>query len=119
MLATRYVPILSIGLIALSAGMAFSQEYPSKPIRILAGEVGGSSDFSARVIAQGISGPLGQQVIIDNRPSNVLAGLLARSAPDGYTLHLTGQVAWISPFLRKVDYDPIKDFSPITLAAIA
>jgi len=95
------------------------QTYPSKPIRIVTAGVGGGSDFASRLIAQAISAPLGQQVIVDNRAAGVIPGeIVSRSSPDGYTILLYGSALWLAPFLQdKVPYDPIRDFLPITLAA--
>ena len=59
---------------------------------------------------------MGQQVIVDNRGDRVAQEIVAKSVPDGYTLHVTGTGFWVEPLLRKLSYDPIKDFSPITLA---
>ena len=60
-----------VAMMVLVAGVASSQDYPNRPIRIFTGGVGGGTDIAARLVAQGISGPLGQQVIIENRPSNI------------------------------------------------
>jgi len=99
-----------------SAGVASAQAYPAKPIRMVVTGVGSGGDFAARVIAQGVSPELGQQIIVDNRGSgNIPAQIVARSAPDGYTLCLQAAPLWISPFLRKTPYDPIRDFAPVTL----
>jgi tripartite-type tricarboxylate transporter receptor subunit TctC len=96
--------------------MACAQEYPNRIIRIVTAAAGGGSDFIARIIAQGISGPLGQQIIVENRGTGVLAGEAAAKAPaDGYTLTVQGGAFWIAPLLRKTPYDPIRDFSPISL----
>src|SRR6185295_5779460 len=84
--------------------------------RMLATEAGGGTDYVARLIAQGLTESLRHQVIVDNR-GNQAAPLAARALPDGYTLALLGPPMWVSPLLQKVAYDPIKDFSPITLAA--
>ena len=96
-----------------------AQEYPSKPVRIVASEAGGSGDFIARLVAQGLTSAFGQQVIVENRGGGVIAGdLVARSAPDGYTLLLYGNTLWLLPLMRKqVPYDPYRDFAPVTLAA--
>ncbi len=68
MLVTRSVVwIFSIGLAVLGASKAFGQEYPNKPIRIVTSEPGSGADFAARLISQGLTGALGQPVIIDNR----------------------------------------------------
>ena len=96
---------------------AATQTYPQKPVRIVTAGVGGGSDFVSRVIAQAISGPLGQQVIVDNRPSGVIPGEVAsRAAPDGYTLLVASNGLWIEANLREsTPYDAAKDFVPVTL----
>jgi tripartite-type tricarboxylate transporter receptor subunit TctC len=93
----------------------FGQTYPGKPIRIVTQAPGGGGDFMSRLIAQGISGPLGQPVIVDNR-ATVLASaeVASKAAPDGYVLLVVGTGLWISPLLQKVPYET-NDFSPISL----
>ena len=110
-----FMMIAFIGLASVSSAYG-QQDYPNKPIRILTSEAGGAGDVAARMIAQGISGPLGQQVIVDNR--GIIAGeMTAKAPPDGYTLLYYGSTVWLVPFLRDtVPYDPVKDFAPITLA---
>ncbi len=109
---------LPLGLMVLGDAV-YGQSYPNKPIRIVTGAAGGAADLSARLIAQGISGPLGQQVIVDNRAGSVVipAEVVNKSAPDGYTLLLHGDSFWIGTLLGKTPYDPIKDFLPISLIA--
>ena len=116
MLIARFVAgMLLIGLAALPGGV-FGQTFPNKPIRIITSGVGGGGDFTARLIAQGISVTLGQPVIVDNRGSGFLPGEVAYKAPpDGYTLLVQGGVAWVYPLLRKAPYDAVRDFSPISL----
>ena len=109
------VCMVSVGLAGLSAVTAFSKDYPNKPVRIVTSPAGGGNDFVARLVARAMSGPLGQQVIVDNRPTVLIADLVAKAAPDGYTLLLTGSAHWIGPLIDKTSYDPIKDFSTITL----
>jgi tripartite-type tricarboxylate transporter receptor subunit TctC len=102
--------------LVLATGVASAQDYPNRIIRIITAAAGGGSDFIARIVAQGISAPLGQQVIVENRGTGVLAGETAARAPgDGYTLTVQGGAFWITPLLRKTPYDPIRDFSPISL----
>ncbi len=116
MSATRHVArSLSTGFMIVGTAMVSAQEYPTKPVRIVTSEIGADSDFGARLIAQGISGPLGQQVIVDNRPSNLSAEIASKAQPDGYTMLVTGGALWIAPLLQKTPYDPLRDFSPITL----
>ncbi len=110
---------LSIGLMVASAGSAWGQAYPSKPIRIVTSEAGGGADFVARMITPGLSASLGRQVIVDNRGSGVIPGeTVARALPDGYTLLMHGGGFWLAPLLRSgVQFDPLKDFSAITLTS--
>jgi len=97
-------------------GMVFCQDFPSKPIRIVTSQPGGGNDFVARVIAQGFGDSLGQRMLVDNR-GLIAAEVVAKAAPDGYTLLLYGDPFWLAPFLRDgVPYDPVKDFSPVSLA---
>jgi tripartite-type tricarboxylate transporter receptor subunit TctC len=114
--------IFSAGAIAVGANAASAQNFPNKPIRLVTAEAGGGADFLARLIAQGLAGSFGQQVIVDNRGAAsgvVAADTVAKAPPDGYTLLLYSGVVWTLPFMRKVPYDPARDFSPITLAAIS
>lgn len=100
-----------------------SGSYPTRTVRIVAAEPAGASDFTARLIAQGLAGPLGQQVIVENRggAGGLIAGDAVAKAPaDGYTLLLHGSAIWLAPFLRDTTpYDPVRDFVPITLAVTA
>src|SRR5262245_58935517 len=109
----------SVGLMIMIAGAASGQDYPSKTIRIVAGGVGGSNDFLARIIAPGISLPLGQPVIIDNRGAGLLSGeTVSKAPPDGYTLLIAGSSFWTGILFQKTPYDPIADFSPIIIVAM-
>jgi tripartite-type tricarboxylate transporter receptor subunit TctC len=111
--ATITVAAVSVTCVAAARG----HDWPTKPLRMLTAELGGGSDLSARLIAQGLSGSLGQQVIVDNRVGGVIiADIAAKSAPDGYTLFTYSSTLWLIPFMRKeTPYDPVKDFAPITL----
>jgi tripartite-type tricarboxylate transporter receptor subunit TctC len=106
--------LLSAGLMV--AGPACGQDYPGKVIRIVTTGAGGGSDFVARILAQGIAGPLGQPVIVDNRTPSVFATeTVSKAPPDGYTFLITGGALWIYPLLYKAPYDPILSFVPISL----
>ncbi len=110
-------PVLSIvlmGWMVFVTDWAAAQSYPNKPIRILASEPGGMLDIESRLIAQDIAGPLGQPVIVENRPSAVLPDIAVRAAPDGYTMAIAGGSTWLTPLLQKTSYGAIKDFSPVT-----
>ena len=79
---TRWiVGVLSVGMMVLGSGAIFGQTYPNKPIRIVTANVGGGADVLARMVSHEISGPLGQQVIVDNRVSVVAPEIVAKSAP--------------------------------------
>ena len=105
--------LLALG--ALWAGATAAQEYPTRAVRIVTAPAGGGNDFSARLVARGISGPLGQQVIVDNRPTVLAPEIVAKSPADGYTVLLNGSAHWIGPFVSKVSYDPVTDFAPLIL----
>jgi tripartite-type tricarboxylate transporter receptor subunit TctC len=96
------------------------QAYPNRPVRFICPYVpGGAGDIFSRTIAQKLTEALGQSVIVDNRPGangGIGTDLVAKSAPDGYTLLMgnSGPLA-VNPVLyKKVPYDPVKDFAPIT-----
>ena len=99
--------------------------YPTQPIRfIVPFPPGGGNDLIARELAQHISAPLGQSVIVDNRPgAGTLTGTqaAARAAADGYTLFMGNNgTLTINPHLyKKLPYDAIKDFAPVSLLAAA
>jgi len=106
---------------ALAASSAWSQSYPTKPIRLIVGyAAGGSVDTTARIFAPRLSAELGQQVVVENRPgaaSNIAAEYIARSAPDGYTLFWSSGAALGTnmAFYEKLTYNPLKDFAPIAM----
>ncbi len=98
---------------ALAAG---AEQFPNKPIRIMATAPGGLTDVAARLIAPGLSANLGQQVVVDNRNAMVAVETAAKAAPDGYTILMNGSAFWLMPLMRdQVPWDPIKDFVPITM----
>jgi len=110
-------------LLAVFAQNAFAQAYPTHSIRLVVPfPAGGTTDILARAAAQKLSESLGQAVVVDNRPGaagNIGADLVAKSAPDGYTL-LMGTVGThaINPSLyAKMPYDHVKDFVPVVLVA--
>ena len=109
--------MFSVGLMVLGAGAVFGQNYPNKPIRIVTAAPGSNNDWGARLVAQELTPRVGQQVIVENRPSVINVETVANAPPDGYTLLFLGPTVWLLPFLRDdVSWDPLRDFSPITLA---
>jgi tripartite-type tricarboxylate transporter receptor subunit TctC len=103
-----------ISCMFLYATQTAAQDYPSRPIRVISSVIGSSGDIVIRMIAPRISGPLGQQVIVDNRASATTAETLAKSPPDGYTLLIDATSLWIGPLLQDLPYDPVRDFAPIS-----
>ena len=102
---------------------AIAQSYPSRPVRLVVPfPAGGTTDILARAMAEKLSGALGQQFVVDNRPGaggNIGSDIVAKSPPDGYTL-LMGTVGThaINPSLYpKMPYDHVKDFVPVVLVA--
>ena len=97
--------------------------YPNRPIRLVVPFLaGGGTDIVARVLAQEMSGSMGQQIVVDNRAGAagiIGTGLVAKSAPDGYTLVFAtlSTAASNAGVYRNLPYDPIKDFAPISLTA--
>lgn len=110
-----------VAAIACVSIAAQAQSYPTKPVRVIVTFApGGSSDTVARLIGPRLSERLGQPIVIENRPGgggSIGADLVAKSAPDGYTLVVGAQggLALNTIFYPKLPYDPLKDFAPITL----
>lgn len=117
------MPRYGTGLaLALACAAAFSQPYPSRPVRLVVPfPPGGGTDTMARVVAPRLSEFLGQQIVPENRGgagANIGAELAAKSAPDGYTLMLATITNAIGASLyTKLNYDLVRDFSPITQLA--
>ena len=120
MLKPRSVMMFSVGLLAAGAGVASGQDYPNKPVRMVTAAPGAAGDFVARLVALGLTESWGQQVIVENRGGSgvIPIEIVAKALPDGYTLLVFGSTLWLLPFIQKVSYNPIGDFSPITLAAV-
>ena len=111
----RMLPIVAT---VLSANAVNGQVFPGKPVRIVTASAGSNSDFLARLIAQGVSGPLGQPVVVDNRGSGFLAAdAVSKAPPDGYTLLLNTSAWYTVTLFEKQTYDPEKDFAPITITS--
>jgi tripartite-type tricarboxylate transporter receptor subunit TctC len=111
-------------VLAAPVQSVLAQTYPTRPIRIICPYVaGGGSDFVARTIAQKLTETIGQSVIVDNRPgggTNIGAELVARAAPDGYTIFLGGTPTTVNVTLyKKLPFDVINDFAPITMTTVA
>jgi tripartite-type tricarboxylate transporter receptor subunit TctC len=115
---SRCVTCLHLAYVtALGTDIASGQDYPSKPVRMIATQPGGLTDVVARLIAPGLTANLGKQFIVDNRTAIVAVETAAKAPPDGYTILVNGSAFWLMPLLRdNVTWDPFKDFVPITMA---
>jgi tripartite-type tricarboxylate transporter receptor subunit TctC len=117
--------LVSLLLFAVAGGAFAQAQYPVKPMRmIIPYPPGGGTDILGRPIAKLLGDKLGQQVLIDNRggaSGMVGAEIAARSAPDGYTILMStsGEAALNVALYPKMNYDPIKDFTPVTQVGIS
>jgi tripartite-type tricarboxylate transporter receptor subunit TctC len=112
----------AVVLAAFSAA-ALAQGFPSKPITTVVGfEPGGGTDTTARIVGPALGELLGQQVVVENRAGaggNIAVDYVAKAAPDGYTIVLAnvGALA-VNPHILKTPYDPLRDLTPISMAAV-
>ncbi|MGH8620853.1 MAG: tripartite tricarboxylate transporter substrate binding protein [Burkholderiales bacterium] len=122
-MSTRTERALLCAALAAVTSAAAAQQYPVRPVRFVLGFApGGASDTMARAIGTQLSEGLGQPVVIDNRAGaggNIAAEIVARSAPDGYTMLLgnNGILAVNVSLYSKLAFDPVKDFAPVVLVA--
>lgn len=110
--------MLTLCAMSLAALTSQAQDYPVKPIRMIAPEAGSGSDILARMIAGAMAASFKQQVVVENRGGNIIVPIemLIGSAPDGYNLLFFSNAVWMAPLLQSVRFDPLKDITPITLA---
>ena len=124
-MAKRYgaAAIVSVLALALLGAAAHAQDWPARPVRLIAPyAAGGNSDGIARITAQRLTEALGQTFVVENRLGGngaLAAEAVARAAPDGYTL-LWGATPplTINPALTKLSYDPVRDFEPVAYTHI-
>ncbi len=114
----------AILLTVVAADGAAQSVYPARPLRLIVpSSAGGGIDIIARIITARLSERLGQPVLADNRPgaaSIIGSDLVAKAAPDGYTLLISVSALAINPAIyKKLPYDTLRDFAPVTLAVVA
>lgn len=118
----RHLKIIVLSSLALFPMLGSTQEYPTRPVRVVVPySAGGSSDGPMRVIAQEMSKRMGQQMVVENKPGQgamLGSAEVVKAAPDGYTLLLASNPNAISASLySRLTHDPVEDFAPITLLA--
>ena len=112
--------LLLLSILISSAG--FAQDYPAKPVKFIVGfGAGGPTDVIARIVAQDLTTQMGQAFLVENRPGAnaiIATELVARSVPDGYTMLFSSLSLLVNSILpgSKVQYDPFKDFAPVSNA---
>jgi tripartite-type tricarboxylate transporter receptor subunit TctC len=119
--AMKKITAFSGALLAGAPVVAGAQAYPAKPVRIIVPfAAGGGADYISRLMGQRLTEPLGQQIVIENRPGaggTVGTELGVKSPPDGYTLTMISSSYPVLPSLYKLSFDPINDIAPIILVA--
>lgn len=122
----RWIKFFVLAILSTPAAQAADavRGYPDRPVRIITGSPGSTSDIVPRFVANKLAAIWGQQIVVDNRPG--AGGIIgteigARAAPDGYTLTVGHIGTHASPqfLFKKLNYDPVKDFAPITLLSIS
>jgi tripartite-type tricarboxylate transporter receptor subunit TctC len=106
-------------LLALGAASAFAQAWPQRPVRVIVPFVaGGNTDSQARIVCERLNELLGQPFVVENKvgaSGAIAAEFAAKSAPDGYTLFFAASPQFLLPLVQKVNYDPYRDFAPISI----
>src|SRR5262245_3290976 len=99
--------VFAFGMTLAGAGSVSAQDYPSKPVRIYCSSAGGGADFVARQISQGISGALGQPMVVVNLGNGAMAAdTVFKAPPDGYSINVQGSGLWILTLLsNRAPYD--------------
>src|SRR5678816_3496027 len=116
--------LIAVLLLWLAPGLAFSQAYPSRPVRVVVPwPPGQATDIAARIIAAKLQETMGQPFVIENKPGAggaIGTEVVAKSAGDGYTLLAasSGPIS-IMPNLQATPYDPLKDLAPVSVTSVS
>ena len=115
------IRLISCIVVAICALPVWAQTFPSRPVRIMVGSAaGGGTDIISRLLAAKLQEFWGQPVVVENRTgaTSIAADFVAKSPPDGHTVVMAVPNSHtIGPHIMKLGYDPLRDFTPITLAA--
>lgn len=117
--------LLAVALVGLGAASAAAQTYPSQPIRFIVGfSPGSATDLVARYLAEDLRQRLGQPVVVENRPGangSIAAAMVARAAPDGYTILISNASTMTTNHLlyKDMKYDPLVDLAPVAMVISA
>ena len=111
--------LLALVTTLVCASQAHAQTYPAKSVRLVVGfGTGGGTDTLSRVLSRKLADTWPQSLVVENRPGadgSIATEIVAKSPADGYTLVMVSNAHTITPFQRKLAYDPVKDFSPVSL----
>lgn len=117
MLSRAAMGVISAGMLLLGGEPAIGQDkYPARVIRFVTATPGSNHDWGARITAQALTPRVGERVIVENRGSIAVEHVAREAQPDGYTVLFYGAYCWLQPLLAKVNWDPVADLAPITLA---
>jgi tripartite-type tricarboxylate transporter receptor subunit TctC len=114
------IAVFTAALLAFGASLVQAQNWPQHPVKVVVPfPAGGNTDLQARIVSEQLSALLGQQFLVENRvgaSGTIAAEFVARASADGYTLFFSAspQIS-VVPLVQKVNYDPIKDFAPISI----
>jgi tripartite-type tricarboxylate transporter receptor subunit TctC len=119
LLPSSFARMIVAACLAIASAPAMTQEYPTRPIRIITGSPGSTSDISARFMAQKFTERWSQQAVVDNRPGAggiIGVEIASKSAPDGHTLVIghVGTHASAPSLFKNLAYDPVRDFAPLS-----
>ncbi len=106
---------IAMTMLSIAPAAALAQDYPNRPIRLVTTDTGGSVDFVARILSQGLASKLATSLVVDNHGGveTIPADIVAKSKPDGYTLLISSGSMWTAPLMGQAPYNALTDFAPV------